>query len=84
MIDSGVMTVFIYKELTRNLKIGNTTVCVFPNIWRLGPVRDTKFGTNVSARMYTAKCQCYSFYRFSVVKGKPTDGGVKLKIKDLN
>ena len=77
MIDSGVMTVFIYKELTRNL-------CVFPNIWRLGPVRDTKFGTNVSAKKYTAKCQCYSFYHFSVVKGKPTDGGVKLKIKDLN
>ena len=40
---------------------------------------DTKFGTNVSNRMLlnAAKFQGYSFYRFWVIKGKPTRG-VKL------
>ena len=40
---------------------------------------DTKFGTNVSDKMLlnAANCQGYSFYRFLVIKGKPT-GGVKL------
>ena len=33
-----------YKGFTRNLEIGTTHVSVFPNIWRLGQVRDTKFG----------------------------------------
>ena len=40
------MTIFVYKGLTRNSEIGNARVWVFPNIWRLGQVRDTKFGTN--------------------------------------
>lgn len=31
-----------------NLEIGNTPAWVLPNIWRLGQVRDTKLGTNVS------------------------------------
>ena len=74
---SGIMTIFFYKGLTRNLEIGNIHVWVFPNIWRLGRVMDTKFGTNVSNRMLlnVAKFQGYSFYRFWVVKGKPTRGG---------
>ena len=42
------MTIFIYKGLTRNPEIGNTPVWVLPNIWRLGQVRNTKFGTNAS------------------------------------
>ena len=44
----------------------------FANIWRLGPVRDTKFATNVSSEMLlnAAKYQGYSFYRFWVIKGK--------------
>ena len=75
---SGVMTIVFYKRLTRNPEIGNTTVWVLPNIWRLGRVRDTKFGTNVSNKMLlnTTKCHGYSFYLFSVIKGKPTGGGV--------
>ena len=38
---------------------------------------DTKFGTNVSNRMLlnAAKFQGYSFYRFWVIKGKPTGEG---------
>ena len=74
---SGVMTISFYKGLTRNPEIGNTPVWVLPNIWRLGQVMDTKFGTNVSNRMLlnAAKCQGYSFYRFWVIKGIPKRGG---------
>ena len=38
---------------------------------------DTKFGANVSNRMLlnVAKFQGYIFYRFLVIKGKPTVGG---------
>ena len=35
--------IFVYKGLTRNPEIGNTSVWVLPNIWRLGRIRDTKF-----------------------------------------
>ena len=49
----GIMAIFFYKGLTRNREIGNTPVWVLPNIWRLGPVMDTKFGMNVSNRMYS-------------------------------
>ena len=51
MTGSGFMTIFIYKGLSRNPEIGNTLVCVLHNIWRLGQVRDTKFGTNFSNKM---------------------------------
>ena len=63
---SGIMIIFFYKELTRYPEIGSTPVWVFPNIWRLGRVMQTKFGTNDSNRMLlnAAKFQGYSFYRF--------------------
>ena len=65
-IGSGVMTIFFYKGLTRNLKIRDIPVWVLPNIWRLEHVMDTKFGTNVSNRMLlnAAKYHCSSLYRF--------------------
>ena len=77
---SGVMTTFFYKGLTRNPEIGNTPVWVLSNIWRLGRVRDTEFGTILSNKMLAnaTKWQGYSFYRFWVIKGKSTgcgDGG---------
>ena len=77
---SGIMIIFFYKGLTRNPEIGNTPVWVLPNIWRLGQVMNTKFGTNVSNKMLlnAAKFQGYSSYRFWVIKGKPTGEGVKL------
>ena len=80
MTDSGVMTISFYKGLTRNPEIGNTPVWVLPNIWRLGRVMDTKFGTNVSNKMLlnAAKCQGYSFYCFWVIKGIPTGRGGKI------
>ena len=79
MSGSRITTILFYKGLTRNPEIRNTNVWVLPNIWRLGQVRDTKFGTNVSNEMLlnAAKCQGYSFYPCWVIKGKPT-GRVKL------
>ena len=74
---SGIMTIFFYKGLIRNPEIGNTPVWVLSNIWRLGRVRGTKFGANVSNRMLlnATKFQGYSFYRSRVIKRKPTGAG---------
>ena len=44
---SWVMTISFYKGLTRNSGNRKTPVWVLPNIWRLGWVRNTKFGTNI-------------------------------------
>ena len=76
MTGSGVMKIFFYKGFTINLGMGNTPVRGLTNIWRLWRVRDTKFGKNISDKMLLidAKCQSYSFYRLSVIKGKPTKG----------
>ena len=46
--DSGFMAISFYKGLSRNREIGNTPFWVFPNIWRLGWIRNIKFGTSVS------------------------------------
>ena len=61
------MTNFIYKGLTGNAEIGNTSVWVFPNIWRLGQVKDTKFNADVSNEMLlnAAKCQVVN-YKFKI------------------
>ena len=71
---SEVITIFFYKGLNRNLEIGNTLFWVLPNIWRLLQVTDTKFDKNVSNKMLlnATKRQGNSFYRFWVIKGKPT------------
>ena len=76
IIGSGVMTIFFYKGSTRNPEIGNTLVWVLPNISRLEQVGNTKFGANVSNKILlnSQKFQGYSFYRFWVIKGKPTGG----------
>ena len=74
MSSSGVMTIFIYKGLTGNLEIGNTLVWILSCICRLGWVRDTKFGTNVSNKILlnAIKCRDYSLYRSWVITEKPT------------
>ena len=67
---SGVMTVFFCKGLTSNWESQNTPLWVLPNIRRLGRVRNTKFGMNISDKMLlnTSKwqgySQGYSFYIF--------------------
>ena len=67
------MTIFFYKGFTGNPEIGNTPVWAFPNIWKLGWVRDTKFDKNVSNKILlnAAKCQSHIFYNFWFIKGKP-------------
>ena len=52
MTGSGVLAIFVYKGLTRSPKIGNSPVWILPNILRLGRVRKTKSGTNVSKKSY--------------------------------
>ena len=68
------MTIYFYMRLTRNLEIGNSPVWVLLNIWRLGRVRDTKFGTDVPNEMLlnAAQCQVCGFHCFWVINGKPT------------
>ena len=58
----------------------NTHIKVLPNIWGLGQVRDTKFGTNVSNEklLNAAKCQGYSFYCFFEAINPIQDGGTFL------
>ena len=72
-IITGVMAIFIYKELKSQI-IGNIPIWVLPNNWRLKQVRNTKFGTNVSKKMLlnAAKCQGYNFHHLWVIKEKPT------------
>ena len=76
MTGNGVIAIFVYKGLTRNLEIENTSVWGLPNICRLGQVRDTKFGKNVCNKklISAAKCQGSSFMRFELIKGKTTGG----------
>ena len=49
------------RDLTRNSEIGNTSVWVLSKIRRLGWVRDTKFGMNISNRklLNAVKWQVY-------------------------
>ena len=49
---SWVTTNFFYKVLTRNAEIENSTICILSNIWRLGQVKDGKFGVNFSNESY--------------------------------
>ena len=76
------MTIYFYEGLTRNPETRNPLVRVLLKIWRLGRVRDTKFGTDVSNEILlnAAKFQGYSFYRFWVIKEKLTGGRGEGKI----
>ena len=58
---------------SRNLEIENTPFWVL----RLGRVRNTSFGTDVSNKMLlnTSKFYAYSFYHSCVIKVKTTWGG---------
>ena len=68
MIGSGFITTFVHKELTWNLEMRNTHVCVLPNIWRLRII------ITVSNKMLlnATDCQGCSFYHFWVIKGNLT------------
>ena len=76
-ISSLVLELWHFSFMTRNPKIGNTSVCVLPNIWGVVQLRNTKFGPNVSNKKLQndndPKCH-YNIYRFWVIKGKPITG----------
>ena len=61
ILGSGVMTIFFYKGLTRNPEIGNRPVWVFPYIWRLGQIKVTKFGTNVSNKILLNAANAFKY-----------------------
>ena len=62
-----------------NSKIGNTPVWVFPNIWTLGQIRNTKFGINVSNKMLlNAAFARVTPCTVSELLRKNQQGGVKL------
>ena len=73
---SGVMTIFFFEGLTRNLEIGNIIVWDFLNIWRLGKASNIKFARNISNEIIlnASKFQSYSFYLVWVFTFKPTVG----------
>ena len=79
IICSGIMTIFFYKGLTRKLETGSTPLWIFPSIWRLRWVMDTKFGTNVSNKCYwmLQNSRATVFTIFTVINGKKL-GLVKL------
>ena len=72
---SGIITIFFYKGLTRNLEIGNTPVLVLPNIWRLVQVLDTKFGTNVSNKIWCKISGLQLLPFFELLRENQLDGG---------
>ena len=81
---SGVMTIFFYKGLTRNLEIGNTPVWVLPNIWRLERVRDTKFGTNVSRMLQNIRVTAFTFNSLFLQGGKITPSPTQIRVNKLH
>ena len=52
---SSIMTISLYRRLTRKPKERNTPIWVFPNIWRLGRVKNTKFSKYFSNKSYCGK-----------------------------
>ena len=76
---SGIMTIFFYKEFTRNPENRKCPRLSFAQYLETGANMDTELCTNVSNRMLlnAAKFQVYSFYRFWVIKKKPNgmEGG---------
>ena len=74
-----------YEGFTRNPEIGNTSVWVSPNIWRLAS-KEYQIDTKVSNKMLVnaAKYQGYSFYRIWVIKGKPSGLSILFLQKTYN
>ena len=74
----------VYEILNRNSEIENTLAWVLPNIWGLERVGNTKFGMNVLNKhlLNAAKCTCYSFDHFWVIKRKLRAGRGKTASQD--
>ena len=48
IIGFALITIFVFKGLTRNPKIGNSPVWILPYNWGQRRARDSKFDTNLS------------------------------------
>ena len=73
----GVMTISFYKGLPRNLGIGNTPSEFFSISGDWDELGITNLArTSNKMLLNAAKCQGYSFYRFWVIKRKPTGGNI--------
>ena len=55
ILGSGVITIFFYKRLTKNRKYPCLS---FTQFWRMGQVRDTKLGMNVSKEILLNAAKC--------------------------
>ena len=78
-ISSLVLELWQFSFLTdwpqiHRSEISPSLNCPIPGDW----VRDAKYGTNVSNKMLLNAAKVYSYVRFWVIKGKPTDGDLKL------
>ena len=64
--------------MTRNPEIGNTPAWVLPHIWRLGQVRDTKFGRDVSNKMLlNARVKAFTISELLRENQQDWEGGCK-------
>ena len=77
---SGIITIYFYKELTRNPEIRNTPVWLLSNIWRLGRVWNTKFGMDLSLIKFYLMLQNARVTAFIVSEllREKQQGGLKL------
>ena len=77
---SRVMTISFYNGLTKNLEIRNTPVWILPNTWRLGQVRNTTFGTNISNKMLlnASNARVTAFTVSELLKENQEGGGGKI------
>ena len=64
------------RDRTRNPKIGNTPILVLSNIWRLGRVRNAKFGTNVFDKMLMNVAKCQGFRLSQLLRENQSEGKI--------
>ena len=80
--DSGVMTIFFHKGLTRNLKIEKKKAefCLISSDWGKLEIPNLPWMSMIMLIMLlnVGEFQVYSHYRFWVIKEKPTTWQIKL------
>ena len=77
---SGVMAIYFYKRLTRNMENRNSLSEFYPISGDKGELGIPNLARMSLAKMLriSAKCQGYCFCRFLVTKGKPVGRGGKI------
>ena len=77
LLDLKLRQFLFRRDLTRRPEIGNTPVWLLSNTWRLGQIRDTKFGLNIFNKklLNDTKCQVLNFHHFLSYYRKTNRGG---------